>query len=139
LEPVLAQVMAVTLWAGEIGSTISPDIDAHQQSMKGPPMSPQERAALEAALEVRIDESIRKSRAAGYPPSRFIQMRDNLGTIPTMKRLVRDGEIHSGFKKLNELGMIEETIEAIMVREFPSLFTSEELEAASFRLAQVAA
>ncbi|RVD31764.1 hypothetical protein [Mesorhizobium sp. M4B.F.Ca.ET.017.02.2.1] len=85
------------------------------------------------ALEAFIDETIQKGREKRYIPTVFIGMRQQLGTIPTISRLVRSGDIQSGFKRLHKLNLLDWTIEAA-VEKFPDEFTGDDLECAAFRL-----
>ena len=55
-----------------------------------------------------------------------------------MKHLVVSSEIQSGFKRLKELGHLELSVEAAILK-FPDEFTSEERDAARWRLEQAGA
>ena len=79
-------------------------------------------------LEAFIDETIKLSRQKGYHPTVFIGMRERHQTIPAISRLVQ-----SGFKRLNELGLIDWTIEAAVIK-FPEEFSADTRECAEFRL-----
>jgi hypothetical protein len=85
------------------------------------------------ALEAFIDETIRRGREKGYIPTVFIGMRQQLGTIPAISKLVQSGDLQSGFKRLHKLNLLDWTIEAA-VEKFPDEFTSNDLQCASFRL-----
>ncbi len=52
-----------------------------------------------------------------------------------MRRIVRSGEIQSGFRRLVQLGLREWTVEAGIVK-FASEFDKETVEAAEWRLNQ---
>lgn len=88
-------------------------------------------------LEEFIKETLRISAEHGYYPTEFISMlnRDNNVRV-TIKKLVKSGDIQSGFKRLCELGLKEYTVEAAVLK-FPEGFTAAEIEAASWRLSQV--
>jgi hypothetical protein len=88
------------------------------------------------ALEAFIDETIRLGAKKGYHPTVFIGMRDRYGTLEAMKRLVRNGEVQSGFRKLTELGLQEWTVEAAILK-FRSEFDPPDIECAAWRLDQV--
>ncbi|MDR2311678.1 MAG: hypothetical protein LBE54_11900 [Brucellaceae bacterium] len=90
---------------------------------------------MSVSIEDYIDETIRVSRLHGYNPTEFISMRERYRTIPCIKRLLANGDIQSGFKRLCELGLREYTIEAAALK-FPDLFSKEELSAAEWRLNQ---
>lgn len=85
------------------------------------------------ALEAFIDETIHRGREKGYIPTVFIAMRREMGTIPAISRLVRSGDLQSGFKRLRSLGLLDWTIEAA-VEKFPEEFTATDRECAAFRL-----
>jgi hypothetical protein len=87
-------------------------------------------------LEAFIDKSIELSKARGYNPSVFMGMRRHHGTIEAIERLVQSGDIQSGFKRLQQLNLLEWTIEAA-VTKFPGEFGRNARECAEWRLAQV--
>lgn len=89
------------------------------------------------ALEAFVDETIRLSQARDYHPTVFIGMRRRHGTVEAISRLVVSGDIQSGFKRLNELGLLDWTIEAA-VTKFPDEFSQGVREAAEWRLSQIA-
>ena len=84
-------------------------------------------------LESFIDEGIRLARHNGYHPTTFIGMRERHGTTLAISRLVVSGDIQSGFKRLRDLGLLDWTIEAAVMR-FPEEFNREVREAAEWRL-----
>jgi hypothetical protein len=55
----------------------------------------------------------------GYYPSVFQSMRMRHGTIAAIEKLVQSGEIQSGFKRLKDLGLLEWSIEAAVIRFAP--------------------
>jgi hypothetical protein len=80
-----------------------------------------------------IDETIRRARKQGYCPTVFQGMRAQLGTVLAIEKLVKSGDIQSGFKRLKELGLLVWTIEAAVIK-FSDMFTSAARECAEFRL-----
>ena len=86
-------------------------------------------------LESFIEEAIRLGRDKGYNPTIFIGMRQSLGTIPSISKLVRSGDLQSGFERLQKLNLLDWTIEAA-VEKFPSEFDKHDIECAAFRLRQ---
>lgn len=86
-------------------------------------------------LEAFIDETIKLAQQKGYHPTTFIAMRKRHRTVPAISRLVVSGEIQSGFKRLRELGLLDWSIEAAVMK-FPEEFNREVLEAAEWRLRQ---
>lgn len=85
------------------------------------------------ALEEYIDETIRLAHLKGYRPTAFISMRQRHQTIPAISQLVQSGDVQSGFKRLSELGLIDWTIEAAVLK-FPDEFSADTRECAAFRL-----
>ena len=87
-------------------------------------------------LERFIDELVSRSIEKGFTPQTFIDMRQRHGTVEAIKRLVTSRSIQQGFKRLGELGLLELSVEAAVLK-FPKEFTHEEQEAARWRLEQV--
>lgn len=87
-------------------------------------------------LEMFIEKSLRKSYEKDYIPTTFITMRRRWGTVEAINRLVVQGNIQSGFKRMHELGLLHLTLEAA-VQKFPDRFKRPIREAARFRLDQV--
>lgn len=88
-------------------------------------------------LDVWIDESIRRSQARGYHPSEFIAMRERHGTRLAMERLMKDGKIQSGLRRLKQLGLAEEWSVEAGILKFPDVFTQAAKDAAAFRLKHI--
>jgi hypothetical protein len=86
--------------------------------------------AVSKELEDFIDTSIVESAKKDYHPTAFIGMRENLGTVPAIVKLVTQGDIQSGFRSLEKLGMIDWTIEAAVLK-FPKDFPNREVQAAA--------
>ncbi len=85
----------------------------------------------------RLEESIAESQRHGYNPTRIIDMLRSNTAVEVAKKLVLSGHIQSGLKKTVAESRAELAIESIMLDpEFATLFTSEELKAARWRLAQ---
>ena len=84
-------------------------------------------------LEVWIDHATEECRKRGCHGPVFEQMRKRHGTREAMERLVRNGEIQSGFKNCVNNGAREWTIEAGILT-FPLLFTEEARRCADFRI-----
>jgi hypothetical protein len=89
------------------------------------------------ALEAFIDKLIELAGLAKPPsnPTIFIRMRRQYGTLEAIERLVQSGDIQSGFKRLQELGLLDWTIEAGVIK-FPEEFSSHARECAEWRLEQ---
>jgi hypothetical protein len=89
-------------------------------------------------LEVFIDELIRRAGAKGYSPTVFLQMRERWGTREAVRRLVISGDIQSGLRRLQDLNLLDWSIEAAALK-FPAYFDKGTRDAAQFRLDQVRA
>jgi hypothetical protein len=89
-------------------------------------------------LEAFVDETIRLSKERGYNPTIFVGMRHQLGTIDAIERLVQSGEMQSGFKRLKQLGLLDWTIEAAVIK-FAAEFSNNAKQCAEWRLQQVRA
>jgi hypothetical protein len=92
-------------------------------------------ATASAALEAFIDESIRLSHENNYHPTAFKGMRTRYGTVAAIERLVISGDIQSGFVRMRQLGLLDWTIEAAVLK-FPDEFSRGVREAAQWRLEQ---
>jgi len=84
-------------------------------------------------LEAFIDESLRQFAARHYSPKEFIRMRAQYGTVTTIEKLVKSGEIQSGFYRLQQLHLLERSMEAA-VQQFPDRFTKDAIQCAQWRL-----
>jgi hypothetical protein len=70
-----------------------------------------------------------------YRPERFIQMLNEHGGFQTAKILLHDKKLSEGFVKLWELGRLDLTMEAIILKKsWRELFAEEELKIAKKRL-----
>jgi len=95
----------------------------------------EEKMKASSDLEKFIDESIRISKRHDYHPTNFIRMRERHGTLEAITRLVCSGDIQSGFKKMQQLGLLEWTIEEAVIKH-PCEFAKGVREAAEWRLKQ---
>jgi hypothetical protein len=86
-------------------------------------------------LDSFIYESIRLSRAKKYYPTTFEGMRDRLGTKEAIRRLVINGDIQNGFKRMKQEGLLDWSLEAAVLK-FPKEFDKAAYEAAEWRLEQ---
>ena len=70
-----------------------------------------------------------------YNPTRFLQMLERSGPVNTAVDLVMAPTYHEGFTKLWELGRLDLTVEAIILREpFNKLFSQQVLSTARSKL-----
>jgi hypothetical protein len=91
---------------------------------------------IDSGFEAAVDESLKLSKAKGYVlPSDFMVMRAKEGgnSIPVVSRLVRSGEMQSGFKRLKALNLLDWSLEAL-VPNSPNLFQQADIDCAKFRL-----
>ncbi|MFY9295511.1 MAG: hypothetical protein WAQ88_08230 [Caldicoprobacterales bacterium] len=76
-----------------------------------------------------INNYKRADQECGYRAPRFLQMLDRRGPVEAAKILIRKPAGGEGFIKLLELGRLDLSIEALVIRdEFKPLFTEEEIE-----------
>jgi hypothetical protein len=88
------------------------------------------------ALEAFIDKTIKLANERGYIPNIFIGMRHQYRTLDAIERIVKSGDIQSGFRRLTQLGLLDWTIESA-VTKFPTEFSRDALQCAEWRLQQV--
>ena len=88
------------------------------------------------ALEAFIDELIKLGAQRGYHPTIFIEMRQRYGTLIAMKKLVENGDVQSGFRRLAELGLQDHSVEAAVLK-FRSEFQAKHISCAEWRLRQL--
>jgi hypothetical protein len=90
---------------------------------------------VEDKFEIRIDKMIEDCKGIGYTPSTFIKMRNEQGTVESIKKLVMSVNATSGYMKLLENGHLDLSLENIIQEpEWEELFTSEEREFAKKKL-----
>ena len=89
-----------------------------------------------AALEAFVDTLIKLAKEHEYNPTIFQGMRRQYGTVDAIEKLVQSGDVQSGFKRLKQLGLLEWSIEAAVVK-FPTEFSSNARQCADWRLKQV--
>jgi hypothetical protein len=80
-------------------------------------------------LEAFIDESLRQFASRHYYPKEFNRMRAQYGTVSTIEKLVKSGEIQSGFRRLQQLHLLERSMEAAVL-QFPNEFTRDAIQCA---------
>ncbi len=91
-------------------------------------------------FNAEVRSAIGKCYDLGYTPTRFEQMIESAHPVEVAKQLVVSGDFQHGIRELTKLGHQELTIEGVMQQDrFASLFTSEELAAAAWRLENVPA
>jgi hypothetical protein len=84
-------------------------------------------------LDEFVDEGIKRSIVHGYVPTTFMRMRNDYKTAPAIVRLVETSNPQSGFQRLKELGLLEWSLEAAVLR-FPEHFAEKTRTYARARL-----
>ena len=80
----------------------------------------------------------RAKKECNYNATRFLQMVTDSGGLGAAKALLRAPDISDGFTALWELGRLDLTIEAVVVRDpWNTLFTDQELAVARKRLSDL--
>ena len=78
------------------------------------------------------------ARRRGYIATYFLQRLEEHGGVETAKRLLAKSDPQTGLFELWNLGLLHESMEAVVLQEkFRDLFTGEELAEASRRLEEL--
>lgn len=102
------------------------------------PIGPADTEQLKADFLASLRAADIECHRLDYHPTRFEQMLQGEPAVDLAKRLVTSGELHDGLKTLARLKRLDLSLESIMLEDrFRPLFSSEHLEAARWRLAQV--
>ena len=91
---------------------------------------------LEADFTLALEGTVDAARARGYIPTYFMQMLSEHGGVETAKRLLAKSEPQTGLFELWNLGILHESMEAVICDnpKYHPLFTSEELAESHRRL-----
>lgn len=90
-------------------------------------------------FEAELWNTVHAAKAIGYYPTEFAAMLERHGGVTTAKRLIISGDTQSGFKRLSKLGRLDISMESKMLMpEYRSLFTPDELQSAEWRLSTLA-
>jgi hypothetical protein len=85
--------------------------------------------------DAMIDIYLRAKRECKYNAARFIQVVTNKGGVEAARALILKDGGTEGFAKLWELGRLDLSVEALVLRdEYRELFTNNEREACRKRL-----
>jgi hypothetical protein len=99
------------------------------------PEPPKAEANLEAEFHEAMLEIYRVAATHGYYATRFKQLVENRGGVGAAKWLLGKEDVQEGLTKLWELGLLEHSTEALVLRErFRPLFTESERQEARRRL-----
>lgn len=94
-------------------------------------------AALRAKFNAHVDEGIPRLKKLGYNPFQFLEMVDRYGDAvgATQHLLAQPGHTSYGFRRLLELGRLEDSVEfAVCLPWFAELFDISERDEARTRL-----
>ncbi len=94
---------------------------------------------LEEEFTRALEGTVEAAKARNYVPGYFIQMLAEHGGVDTAKRLLAAGQPQDGLFKLWELGLLHESMEAVICDNprFHALFTPQELQEAHRRLEEL--
>jgi hypothetical protein len=97
-----------------------------------------DESARQASLHFAMVQLYSRARdEAGYSASAFLQQLRQRGGIEVARHVLASSGVTAGFRRLHELGRLDLTVEALVLRdEFASLFSADELAMARERLAQ---
>lgn len=86
-----------------------------------------------ATLEKQFEEELIKKceiaqKQCGYRPTRFLQTISKFGGVKTAKEILRKGKVSDGFEMLQQAGLTELTMEAMIIdKKYGELFTDDEV------------
>lgn len=93
---------------------------------------------LEDQFTAALRGTYEAGRERGYVATYFLQMLDRYGGVETAKRLLAKRDAQTGLYKLWELGLLGDSMEAVVLQErFRPLFTEEEIAEAKRRLEEL--
>ena len=78
----------------------------------------------------------REAQKVGYRATIFLHMITTKGAMETARYLINADVVSSGYTKLWELGRLDLSVEALVVKTWQSLFTADEIEKCKNRLAE---
>lgn len=94
--------------------------------------------SLEAEFTQALEGTVEAAKARNYIPTYFMQMLGELGGVETAKRLLAKSEPQTGLYELWRLGLLKDSMEAMVLQDkFRSLFTPEEIAEARRRLEEL--
>ncbi|WP_204910359.1 hypothetical protein [Microlunatus spumicola] len=99
---------------------------------------PETRTSSAREFQIACEQAVAECRALGYAPTAWIaMMRGPGGATAAARRLLRSGDVQSGFERLIRMGRRDLTIEqAVLAERWTDLFTDDERAAALWRLEQ---
>lgn len=94
--------------------------------------------SLESEFEDALRGTYEAARKRGYIATYFLQMLEEHGGVETAKRLLAKSEPQTGLFELWNLGLLKESMEAVVLQDkFKDLFTMDELAEAHRRLEEL--
>jgi hypothetical protein len=95
--------------------------------------------SLEQEFTEALEGTIEAAKKRKYVPSYFIQMLNDYGGVETARRLLAKSEPQTGLQRLWELGLLHESMEAVVWdnKQFHVFFTPEEISEAYRRLEEL--
>jgi hypothetical protein len=95
--------------------------------------------SLEAEFETALRGTYEAARKRGYVATYFLQMLDEHGGVETARRLLAKSEPQTGLFELYDLGILNESMEAVIWDNprYHPLFTPEEIGEAYRRLEEL--
>jgi len=91
--------------------------------------------ALEKKLYDELIQNAKECKKLGYNPMDFLEMLHQLGVLGTARKLINAPTVSSGYSKLFELGRLDLTLEAVMLKpDYSELLTADELKICENRL-----
>lgn len=93
---------------------------------------------LEDQFTTALRGTYEAGRARGYIATYFLQMLEAYGGVVTAKRLLAKRDTQAGLRKLWELDLLGDSMEAVVLQErYSPLFTEEEITEAHRRLEEL--
>ena len=95
-------------------------------------------SSLEAAFQQASLDDAAWVTKRGYFPGYFVEMVYKLGGVGAAHRLLEQEEPSAGLMRLWEMGLLDHSLEAMVLKpEYASLFSAEELATARRKLADL--
>ena len=93
---------------------------------------------LSEEFTLALEGTIETAKMHGYSPTIFMRMLAEHGGVQAAKQLLASDKPQSGLFELYHLGILNESMEAVVVQEkYRSLFTEDELTEARRRLEEL--
>lgn len=86
-----------------------------------------------AELEAYADTMLHRAAEKGFRPIVLIRLRETYGTVRAFSKILRTDDIESGFRQMKQLGLVEWSVEAVVVR-FTREFDQADVQLARRRL-----